>query len=61
PYRNRYETQSKDEDWNNLVKKGLAKMSDNIADNGLTWFWLTQQGVEYVLGKSVSQKVYERL
>ncbi|ACA46953.1 hypothetical protein HYH96_18160 [Clostridium botulinum] len=61
PYRNRYETQSKDEDWNDLVKKGLATMSNNIADNGLTWFWLTQQGVEYVLGKSVSQKVYEEL
>ncbi|WP_097025406.1 hypothetical protein [Clostridium peptidivorans] len=61
PYRNRYQTQAEDEGWNDLVKKGLAKMSDNIADNGLTWFWLTQQGVEYVLGKSVSKKVYEDL
>lgn len=61
PYRNRYQTQHTDEDWNNLIQKGLAKMSDDIADNGLTWFWLTQQGVEYVLEKSVSKKVYENL
>lgn len=61
PYRNRFQTQAEDEDWKDLVQKGLAKMSNDIGDNGLTWFWLTHQGVEYVLGKSVSKKVYEDL
>jgi hypothetical protein len=61
PYRNRYETVNTDKDWNELVEKGLAEKSNNIAENGCVWFWLTHQGVEYILGKSVSQKVYEEL
>ncbi|AWB17241.1 hypothetical protein [Clostridium botulinum] len=62
PYRNYYCTSHKDENWNNLVEKGLAvKSSKEPNSYGCTCFWLSKQGVEFILDKSISDKVYEEL
>ncbi|MBO0575129.1 hypothetical protein EXQ42_09635 [Clostridium botulinum] len=61
PYRNYFCTSPDDKDWNELVGKGLAAKSNKEPNNGCIYFWLSRQGVEYVLGKSVSDKVYEEL
>lgn len=62
PYRNYYSTHHEDKDWNDLIKKGLAIKSRNNPNRfGCTYFWLTKQGVEYVLGKSVRKKFYDDL
>lgn len=62
PYRNRFFTQETDKDWNELVEKGLAKKGTKHPNNDeYVYFWLSKQGVEFVLGKSVSDKVYKEL
>lgn len=62
PYRNRFFTWENDEDWSLLVNKGLAnKGTEHPNNDGHVYFWLTKQGVEYVLGKSVSDNVYKEL
>lgn len=62
PYRNRFFTQADDNDWNELVDKGLGVKGTTQPNNdGCVYFWLSKQGVEYALGKSVSDKVYKEL
>lgn len=61
PYRNYFCTSPNDKDWNELVDKGLAIKSNEKPNNECIYFWLSRQGVEYVLGKSVSDKVYKRM
>lgn len=61
PYRNYFCTYPDDKDWNCLVMKGLAKKSNEKPKNGCIFFWLTRQGVEYTLEKSISEKVYKTL
>lgn len=62
PYRNNFFTKETDKDWNELVEKGLA-VKGNRRPNGdeCIYFWLSKQGVEFLLGKSVSDKVYKEL
>jgi hypothetical protein len=54
PYRNRYVTYFKDEVWEDLVEMNLAKFYD-------TKYELTKFGVEFVLGRNVSDKTYSEL
>lgn len=62
PYRNRFFTAETDKDWNDLVEKGLAiKGEQHPNDDENIYFWLSQQGVEYVLCKSISDKFYNDL
>lgn len=64
PYRNRFVTQDDDTGWNDLISKGLAaKNSENefLYGNGNAFFWLTKEGVEFVIGKSINNKKYEEL
>lgn len=62
PYRNRFFTHENDKDWNEFVEKGLAVKGTNSPNNdGHVYFWLTKQGVEFVLEKSVSDKIYKEL
>lgn len=61
PYRNYFCTCPEDKDWNELVGKGLAIKSSKETNNGCICFWLSRQGVEFVLGKSISEKVYKEL
>ncbi len=61
PYRNYFCTSPDDKDWNELVGKGLAIKSSKEPNNGCINFWLSKQGVEYALGKSVSDKVYKEM
>lgn len=60
PYRNRFQTDENDKNWNDLVEKGLAKRGV-IVTNGLVWFWLTKEGVELTLGHKIRNKTYENL
>jgi len=60
PYRNYFFTQEDDKDWNELVEKRLAiKGTKHPNGDEFIYFWLTKQGVEFVLEKSISDKVYK--
>jgi len=61
PYRNRYLTSENDGDWNHLVEIGVAIKAKKIKSDGNAWFWLTKQGVEFALGKSIRSAAYEDL
>lgn len=62
PYRNYFMINHENKDWNELVEKGLAiKSKDEPNSWGSVYFWLSKQGVEYILGKSISDKVYREL
>jgi hypothetical protein len=62
PYRNYFFTNFMDKDWNELVKKGLADKSMESPNNdGNIYFWLTRQGVEYLLDRSITEKYYKEL
>jgi hypothetical protein len=62
PYRNYFFTQENDKDWNELVEKGLAMKGTKHPNNDeFIYFWCSKQGVEFVLGKSVSEKLYKEL
>lgn len=61
PYRNYFCTSPEDKDWTELVSKGLAAKSNKEPNNSCIYFWLSRQGVEYVLGRSVSEKVYKKM
>jgi hypothetical protein len=62
PYRNHFFTQETDKDWNELVEKGLAAKGTKHPNNDeFIYFWLSKQGLEFVLRKSVSDKVYNEL
>lgn len=59
PYRNRYYSESNNKDWEDLVNKGLADKMEEQPNR--TSYWLTKQGVEYVIEKTISDRVYEEL
>lgn len=61
PYRNYFCTEEDDKYWNELVSKGLAIKGKRIVNANCVYFFLTKQGVEYVLGKSVSEKYYKEI
>lgn len=62
PYRNYFFTNHEDTEWNELVEKGLAIKSSKEPDShGCIYFWLNKQGVEFILDKSISDKVYNEL
>lgn len=62
PYRNYFFTQETDKDWNELVEKGLAQKGTNHPNNDeYIYFWLSKQGLEFILGRSVSEKFYKEL
>lgn len=62
PYRNYFFTLEDDKDWNELVEKGLAiKGKDHPNDDKYIYFFVSKQGLEFVLGKSVSDKVYNEI
>lgn len=62
PFRNYFFINHENKNWNDLVKKGLAIKSDDEPNSwGSIYFWLSKQGVEYVLGKSISKKYYKEL
>lgn len=62
PYRNYFLTNHEDKEWNDLVSKGLAiKSKDEPNQWGSIYFWVSQQGVEYILKKSISDKIYKEL
>lgn len=62
PYRNYSFLNHKDKEWNDLVVKGLAAKSRKEPNEwGSIYFWLTKQGVEYIVEKSISDKAYKKL
>lgn len=62
PYRNRFFCSALDKTWNDLVEKGLAEKGIHKPNNDEDcYFWLTQQGVEFVLGKSIGDRFYKDL
>lgn len=62
PYRNYFCINHEDKEWNDLVNKGLAvKSSKEPESHGCIYFWLSKQGVEFILNKSISDKVYKEL
>lgn len=62
PYRNYFFTKETDKDWNELVQKGLAiKSLNRPIEDGYMYFWLTRQGIEFILRKSVSENFYKEL
>lgn len=62
PYRNRFFTLDTDPEWNDLVKKGLAvKGPAQPGNENHLYFWLTKPGVEFVLGKEISDAFYNDL
>ena len=62
PYRNYFFVHHEDKDWNDLVNKNLAIKSSKEPDtDGRIYFWLSKQGIEFVLNKSISNKVYKKL
>lgn len=61
PYRNRFNINSNDEKWNDLVNKKLACKGDLVEKDGNCYFWLTKFGAEYAYGKSMSDKFYKEL
>ena len=62
PYRNYFFTQEDDKDWNELVNKGLAdKGKKHPNDDEFIYFWLTKQGVEFILNKTISDKYFKEL
>lgn len=60
PYRNRFYTDRNDENWNDLVNKGLAIKGGGWDDNNC-YFHLTKDGVEFILGRNISQTTYDEL
>lgn len=60
PYRNRFYCQSDDENWNDLVNRGLANKGNEDKEKHCC-FWLNERGVAYILGKSLSIEKYEDL
>lgn len=62
PYRNYFFTQEIDINWNELVRKELAIKGTNHPNNDeYVYFRLSQQGLEFILEKSVSYKIYNEL
>ncbi|OPJ63708.1 hypothetical protein [Clostridium chromiireducens] len=62
PYRNYFFTQETDKDWNELVEKELAeKGTNNPNKDEYIYFWLSKKGLEFILGRSVSEKFYKEL
>lgn len=62
PYRNYFFTNCDDKDWNELIFKGLAKKSNKEPDShGCIYFWLSKQGVEFILNKTISEEFYKEL
>jgi hypothetical protein len=63
PYRNYFNTYKDDKNWNDLVNKGLATKGKEVEylTKDSIYFWLTKEGVEFVLGKSISNKKYKDL
>lgn len=61
PYRNYFYTEEYDKYWNDLVFKGLAIKGKRMISEKYANFFLTKQGFEYVLGKSISTKCYEKI
>lgn len=63
PYRNYFCTNEDDADWNFLVEKGLAVKGESKvnAETNCIYFWLSRQGVEFVLNKPISMEFYKEL
>lgn len=60
PYRNRFYCQGDDENWNDLVNKGLANKSSENEEKHCC-FWLTKLGVAFMLGRSIDIEKYKDL
>jgi hypothetical protein len=61
PYRNRYFDNKDNSEWCNLVNKGLACKGNERAEDSNIMFWLTKEGVEFVLGHKIRQSTYDDL
>lgn len=61
PYRNRFCADKNDEIWTALVEKGLAEKSSRVNSYGTIMYWLSKQGLCYILNKSVSDNYYNSL
>lgn len=61
PFRNRYFTSNKSENWNDLVDKGLAIKEENTDSDASVFFWLTREGAELALGRKISDKEFNEL
>jgi hypothetical protein len=61
PYRNRYFDDKNNLEWCDLVSKGLAHKGRERADDTNIMFWLTKEGVEFVLGHKIRQSTYDEL
>lgn len=59
PYRNRFYCCSNNKNWNDLVEKGLAQKSEE--EKGQCCFCLTELGVAFILGRSLSREKYKEL
>lgn len=61
PYRNRFYCNSDDKKWNDIVSKKLAFKDSNVDGDGHCSFWLSYEGIAYILGKSISIEKYKEL
>lgn len=62
PYRNYFFINKDDENWNDLVNKGLAIKSNKEPNkDGCVYYWLSKQGVEYILKRKISEEYYNKL
>lgn len=58
-YRNYFFTNENDKNWNELINKGLAIKGKNRPNNDENvYFYLTKQGVEFILNKVVTEDYY---
>ena len=58
PYRNYFTTRVINESWNDLIDKGYATRTDRVNESNITTFYLTKKGVEHVMMKEVTDKLY---
>jgi hypothetical protein len=62
PYRNYFFTQADDKNWNELVIKELVIKGTNHPNNDeYIYFYLTKLGVEFSIGKKVTDNEYKEL
>lgn len=60
PYRNYYYVYAVEQELEELIKIGFAESRD-ASNNGAVIYHLTKKGVEFLIGKEISDRHYEEL